>query len=220
MKIFSFYNTVPSHDVEGELRLVHLWADHWTALGYEPTVLNEVHARKHPYFHEYNNAISQLPTVNSLAYERSCFVRHLAFAQVGGGFCSDYDVFSPLPSVQFPTFDSDELNKLQLLQTNCICPCLFYATKETLERMCREFATSKLGRRQMGERTQVSDQYILVDLVEQEKADWIAQSNLLLGYGDDGWQKAEFVHFSNSSCQPRGMVPRWKHIPKLLQELR
>lgn len=214
MKLFTFHETCPGHDIEAELRLLTLWREHWTALGFEPVVLNEWIARQHPFFADYEREIRKLPSVNSESYELACWFRWLALAQVGGGWCMDYDVFTTRPT-SLPEGSND---KLQLMQTNCICPCLFHASKETIERLCLEFASGQWGRRMMGERPHYSDQYAIVDMVEKG-CDWITQDNRLLGYGDVDWGKADFVHFSNSSMQPRGMIPRWKHIPVLLKGL-
>ncbi len=219
MRIYTYYEVCPTHDVEAEMRLLLLWKEHWTAIGYEPFVLNEFIARQHPYFEDYHAAVSKLPTVNSADYEKACYLRHLALAQVGGGWLADYDVFA-VRGKELPVFSGEQLNRLQLLQTNCICPCLFYATREVAERMCRTFAAGQHGLRKMGERDHYSDQYALVDLVEMDKVDWIEQSNHLLGYGDDGWEQAEFVHFSNSATRPRGKNPRWQHIPQILGNLK
>lgn len=218
MKLYTFYQTIPTHDVDGEYRLLMLWRERWTALGYEPVVLNEWIARKHPYYAQFHSLVSQLPTINSKGYEMACFIRHLALAQSGGGWLMDYDVMATGKG-ELPVFSGDQLNRLQLLQTNCICPCLFHATKEVAERMCQVFATGEHGLREDGPRKHYSDQYAIVDLVTA-KADWIEQSNHLMGYGDEGWEKAQFVHFSNSAMQPRKLIPRWQHIPKILSGLK
>ncbi len=219
MKIYTFYNLCPSHDVDAEIRLLLLWKERWTALGFEPYVLNEWIARKHPYFEEYHAAVSKLPTFNTADYELACYHRWLALAQVDGGWCMDYDVF-PVRGKTLPTFMYAAADQLQLLQTNCICPCLFYATREVAERMCGVFATGDYGLRKMGDKDHYSDQYAIVDLVEKERVSWIKQSNHLLGYGDDGWEKADFVHFSNASTSQRGLSPRWRCIPKLLESIK
>jgi len=215
MKIYTFHTSVPSHDMDGEIRLLNLWRQRWIDFGAEPVVLNEWHARQHPYYGEFAAAIAKLPTVNSAEYERACYIRHLALAYVEGGWMMDYDVFPKLGHT-LPKFKSAQLAKLHLMQANCICPCMFYATTEVAERLCQEFASGRTGLRKMGERDHYSDQYSIVDLVEA-KADWIVQHNRLLGYGDEGWGESEFVHFSNASTIQRGMTPRWKTIPELLK---
>lgn len=212
--VFSYYVNCQGHDPESELKLIALWRQEWLRRGFNPVVLVEWHARRSSGFSEFNNAVSQLPTVNSQDYERACFLRWAALADAGGGWMMDYDVF-PNQFTALPVFTEEQMGKLQLMQANCVCPCLVHATPVVAMRLCNEFATGKYGLRKMGEKDHYSDQYALEDLVGA-KADWIEMNDFVLGYGDVGWEKAQAVHFSNSSTAPRGKSPRWKHIPDLL----
>lgn len=222
MKVFTYYTTCPGHDQESELKLIALWRDAWTRQGFEPFVLQEWHARQHPQFNEYHNVVSQLPTVNSAAYERACFIRWLALAQVGGGFMSDYDVFP-----RRDDFDGDlgllpmtgrDLNKLCMFQSRNVCPSLVYAHKSVAERVCNLFVTTAGGRREINGKPHASDQYMLEDWVATNP-DWLVQKDLVRDYeGTPDWDKAKFVHFNNGSMTPRGKVPRWKHIPAILAQ--
>ena len=70
-----------------------LWREQWSAAGYEPRVLTEADARRHPQYEQLRERYAALPTVNSRHYELSCFVRYAAMAaQPDGGWMVDYDV--------------------------------------------------------------------------------------------------------------------------------
>lgn len=215
MKIFTYYTHCAGHNPEPEVKLLALWKETWAKLGVEPFVLQEWHARQSPGFGEFHNAIGQLPTTNNRDYEKACFLRWLALAQVGGGWMMDYDLF-PNRFSDLPHWTGAQMNRLQLMQANCVCPCFVYASSEVALRLCGEMAPGKHGLRTINGQPHYSDQYVLCDLVDA-KADWIDLTHHVLGYGDAGWEKAEFVHFSNSACVPRGKTPRWQHIPTILQ---
>lgn len=86
------------------------WRRRWTAVGYNPIVLNENTARKHHNFEVFDAHVSSMPTVNPKSYERSCWLRWLAMEVVGGGLATDSDV---IPTANFGL--SSEFKKLNEL---------------------------------------------------------------------------------------------------------
>lgn len=220
MNVYTYFSEVPGISLFDSVKLILLWMERWRAVGMEPRVLSEWHARQHPYFEEFDAAIRKIPTANAPEYERACFIRWLALAQVGGGFLSDYDVFSKrlgeLKQCQLPwPMSGADLNKLHILQANCVCPCLAYAYKSVAERLCEEFATGTFTMHEINGQKHLSDQYAIEQLV-LAKADWIKQHDYVKLYGDEGWEKSPFVHFANASFKDHNQ-PRWKRIPELLK---
>ena len=69
-----------------------VWTKCWKEAGFDPFVLNETHAQAHPQYPSLKERLMAMPTVNPKHYEMSCFLRHLAMAQIGGGYMVDYDV--------------------------------------------------------------------------------------------------------------------------------
>lgn len=222
-KLHCFHTNVTPEGLEPEFRLITLWREAWTKRGVEPVVLSEWHARQHPMFTEFDAVVSKLPTVNNFLYERACWIRWLALAQVGGGFISDYDVFPKADGDWNRLIEFDHLREaLHMFQKRGPCPSFNYASKEVCEWICREIMNGDKGMRDYQGRPHTSDQYFLCDLwTEEEKkpevARKIALHDYVLGYMDEGWEKARMVHFSNSAMSPRGRTPRWKHIPELLK---
>lgn len=84
--------------------MVELWRRSWDARGWEPVLLDEGTARRHPLFDLFDATVRSYPTVNPPNYEAACFVRWLALDWVGGGLLTDYDVLNhsfPAPAT-FP----------------------------------------------------------------------------------------------------------------------
>lgn len=216
MKIHTYYTECPGISNFDSLKLINAWRERWSAIGFEPVVLNEYQARQHPFFAEFDAAIQKLPTQNSAAYEAACFHRWLALAQVGGGLCGDYDVFPrQSPAGGFTDWLKDQQHTLQLLQSNCVCPCLFYACRDIAERVCREFVTRDFKMHEINGKPHISDQYCLAQIVEAG-ADWISQKDCTLLWNEAGWNQRPFVHFANRIAQATGKYPRWKYLSEVL----
>ena len=211
--IYGFHGFVPGLDMQDEFRLTLCWRKMWSEAGWNPVMLNEWQAMKHPYYAEFKAAVQALPTVNPENYEYFCYVRWLALAQVGGGFLSDTDVVpyvgldaainAALDHAGFPS-------KLHLFQ-GC-APCLVYASAETAEKVCRIFTGERLGEQQINDRPHCSDQYFLAAIPD---GDLIQRHEIVKQYGDAGWETAPAVHYSLGSMAPAGKTPKWKWIPKL-----
>lgn len=219
MKIYTYYADCPTHDQVAELRLISLWRRVWTEAGWEPFVLSEWHARKSPFFDEYLAAVMRLPSVNSREYETACYMRWMALATVGGGYMADYDVFPAKrndPS-GLPEMTGVMLNRLQIFQNRNVCPSFVFAMQSVAEQLTRLFVAEKPpGYRDHNGRPHYSDMYALEDLVTAGST-LIETHDLVRDYqGSDGWEKAPYIHFANGYTVPRGLVPRWQHIPQLI----
>lgn len=221
MIVNTYYTDCPKHNKSNELDLLHLWRGSWSARDVETRVITEQDAAAHPYFTEYREAVSKLPSVNTPEYELACWLRWLALAHVGGGFMSDYDVFAN--GDRFHQSDIEEAaassDNLHAFHTINPCPSFVYASAKSAERICREFASGKLGKRDMGGRTHYSDMLALEDLVIR-KTEWITTYDMVRDYeGTPEWRRAQLVHFCNATTTPRGYQPRHKHIPTLLAKI-
>ena len=223
MKLYTYYSNVPGISPFDSTKLINLWIERWREVGFEPFVLTEWHARKHPLYEQFNAVVSKFPSVNSFEYERACWIRWLALSAMGGGYASDYDVFpvklDELGSVVLPEYTGRDLNAVQILQGACCCPSFVYGLPHAIDELCELFMTGRYGRKDQGGREHWSDQYAIEQLVIEGNP-IIQRHNTVVGYGDAGWQKSPAVHFSNSSMQPKGLTPRWQCIPSLIDEAR
>lgn len=217
MNIYTYWQPVPELNMIDEFRLLLLWRENWIANGFSPVVLNEYVAQQHPYFEEYNAIVSQFPTVNPVAYERACFLRHLAMAQAGGGFLCDYDVMCRQP-IEFVHEDIDRLNIYQKGANGTMVPCLVSGCESSYVKLCRYFA-SHIFTPEDNEagKPHISDQNALQKIIATHPEDFNCL-NEVVGYGEPGWEKAAFVHFSNGNTGPAGKTPRYKHVTELMNQ--
>lgn len=99
---------------DGDDAMLALWKEQWTAAGFDAHILKLEDAEPHPRFAEFKEKLEDVP-LNSPTklYNQMCFIRHLAMAQVGGGFMTDYDVLPLISegdhSSRVPFHEQDEI---------------------------------------------------------------------------------------------------------------
>lgn len=226
MQIYTYYTDCQDLPGVDELKLINLWRRGWQLIGWEPVVLKEYHARRHPEFEIYDKAVSALPSVNPPGYDRACFLRWLALAVAGGGYMADYDCF-PSPGWKMGCFPDifpltgEQGNRLQIFQS--CCPSLVYAWKPTAEALCKALRTGSFKPRTINGKPHYSDMYCLEDILltlecmNGNKPFGIqTHDDLVTHYGAPGWEKRPYVHFSHQSMADlKG--PRWQHIARILR---
>ena len=77
--------------MQNDQALLQVWQEAWKSAGFTVRILTEADARAHPDYASYNATLSLVPLGPSPAYDRSCYLRHLAMAAAGGGWLSDFD---------------------------------------------------------------------------------------------------------------------------------
>lgn len=95
MNVYTYYMPVTglwSH--ESQVDLIDLWAKSWRRHGWDPVVLTENTARKHPRYAEFKAGYQKLPSEYGPEYDLNCFLRYVAMSQIGGGLLTDYDVMN------------------------------------------------------------------------------------------------------------------------------
>lgn len=209
MKIFCFYQESKDIDPIAERKLIALWIDNWRMKAFEPWVLNESWAERHPLFESFRDAVSKFPSTNPAGYDLSCFIRWLAVAVATEGddccILSDYDVFN---YGWAPILASN--SKITCYQGHV--PCLVSGRPKSFAAMAKLFAeyVPKPGE------NHVSDMSILAGLNPMQ-ADKIITFNhpLIKSYSEAGWDKSAAVHYPNSAMTPAKLTPRYQHIPRL-----
>ena len=200
----TFYNPVPGR--ERPQKLLNLWAETWQAGGFDTQILSEEDARSHPGYKYFNDRVSRFPTVNPREYERACFIRHLAMANIGGGLAVDYDVmlmnhipeFEPVEGFGvFPPFP-------YILEPTRV-PCAVMGTEEAFEQICDYLCEYQPAQQE----NHVSDMTILRKTRIQTGSSCV--EHLCSGHPiqddlGDGWKTAPLVHFSTFSFAKLG----WK----------
>lgn len=95
MNVYTYYMQVPGlWSNESQLALIDLWKRSWSKHGWNPVVLTEEDAKKHPRYAEFKKRFWEMPTPYGHDYEGGCFLRWAAMAAVGGGMLVDYDVIN------------------------------------------------------------------------------------------------------------------------------
>ena len=58
MKVYTYYDQIPGLPCQTDL--IDLWKKFWPSRGYEPVVLNDSDARKHPRYEQFCSYITEL----------------------------------------------------------------------------------------------------------------------------------------------------------------
>lgn len=195
--VYSYYQPVPGLPVPG--RLLALWAKSWQDKGWTPKVLNEEHARSHPGFEYFEKRISRFPTINNRAYERACFLRHLAMANIGGGLIVDYDV------LLMSTEDPGQFGKLPprpVIFEPTRVPCAVLGDGNAFEELCDILCEYEPKHEQ-----HVSDMTIVRKTNLQAESycvEHLCSGRPIPDDLGDGWKKAPMIHFSGYSFKKLG----------------
>lgn len=208
--VYTYSAQVPGMQPENHTKLLLLWRKNWEWAGYEPIVLNEYIAQEHPKYQEFVLRITELPNINPPGYERACYMRWLAMAQVGGGLMTDHDLFIYDRDFQFNVRGA---RPMVITSYQAHTPCLVNGSHPAYEKAVEEIMAYKVSEKDIEEGTQrphVSDMYMLyrggVKFDSKEK---------VKNFGEEGWAGAPFVHYSSSSCKAGDRMPRHAHIEKL-----
>lgn len=192
MDVFTYYEDIG----RGTDPLIPLWHESWRKHGWNPTVLGLAEAELHPDFELFVKGVSRLPTVNDRKYEMSCYIRHLAMWQVGGGLLTDYDVmnygFKP-DSMVVIAEAHPEPNHIGTLDDRGV-PCAIYGTQEGYAWFCSQLMTWPASNcSDRNGKPHVSDMVISQRL-------GLPREGICIPYTLKGWEKAALVHYSTKRC--------------------
>jgi len=198
--VYTYYEETKVKARDGELEAVAVWNLSWTRAGWTTHLLTLEDARRHPDFARLRERFALLPTVNSPAYELSCFTRWLAMAQTEGGVLSDYDVLNvgwlapqPLPA------------KLTTLERHV--PSVALGSKAEFQRALALFAAFERPLGDSGRlysrkgRPHVSDQNLL--RAASERGDF-ARQHTVFTYRAFGSENASLLHLNHAAVLTRG----------------
>jgi hypothetical protein len=104
--VYTYSENLVGNEYEQE-KLLELWQESWRRRGWEPKIIGRAFAERHPRLSDFRARVRSFPTVNPRDYEDVCWLRWLAFAQVGGGLIVDADVINY--SLRPESFDGEDL---------------------------------------------------------------------------------------------------------------
>lgn len=92
--VYTFFTDLSkfNNDFSLDSKMVKIWKRNWYKNGWLPIVLSREKSKTHPFYKIYMNRFAQLPSVNPVEYEQTCYERWIALYQVGGGVFVDYDM--------------------------------------------------------------------------------------------------------------------------------
>ncbi len=210
--VYTYYTKLSEDQhKESEPMLAH-WRRSWASRGWNPVVLNQLHAQCHPLFNVFTDRVKALPTANPIEYELACYQRWLAVAQMGGGFMSDYDVINysyPAEPVNCPLRVHEAHSTLDE-----ITPSVVSGSQAGFERACAAFCSISHDRLnyQIDGKPHASDMILLQMLAH---TGLYAITRDVRPYGDEGWKTANLVHYASRTTANTDRVQCIKYARSL-----
>jgi len=220
MNVYTYYDRINGFTCQ--IDVIKLWEKTWRDRGFEPRVLNESDARKHPYCEEYVNYIQALheeivgKPIDQ--YGTSCYLRWLAYANTGDDvmYTSDYDVLN----FSLEPVDSIDPDMIHLMQG--ATPCLVTGSSAGFEKLARVFVRVMIEnidhlKQAVKDQLWLHDQEILAEFIYngplEERTKFVNTNNLLINYDftkychdwrDNNTSKnTPCVHYSHHSFHSR-----------------
>ena len=192
MKVFTYFE--PDPKLNGYLAVLESWKLLWANAGFEPVVLTEVDAQKHPMFNEVDAHVCSLPTVNPQMYERACWLRWLAVEAVTpygeSSLMVDIDVV-PNPRSEITNYCCG-IKGTTILDIGG-CPCAVYAVPGQIpSRILRWNETDTINGR-----LHTSDMYMF-------RASDFARVDVCREWGSPNWEEAEMIHLASGALHNMG----------------
>lgn len=191
-KVFTYHHPAPTDLLRDEqIKLLGLWVQEWSKSNFDPVVLTEATARRHPKFDEWSKALLSKPTVNPPGYEAPAWTRHIAMAAIGGGLLVDYDV---VPNGRYLiAVAGRDVQDLPVLLCDCV-PCAVDGNKEQYEALIEAFIacepTTEKGQ------PHLSDMHACRSL---HAKGLLYALDLCREFGTPGFEQARLIHFSHAT---------------------
>lgn len=183
--VYTYYDPVPTHYGPTEHVTILLWRKSWQQSEFLPIILTHQHAEAHPRYEEFSRLIANFPSTNSMGYDRACWLRWLALAQVGGGLMTDYDTIARAFSPEFLALPDD----VTVIDRGGV-PCCVHATAEGANKIVNDILTHQ----------HQHDGVHYSDMLFFQAMDYPKALNIVEAYGRDGWDTTPAVHFSHAAC--------------------
>ena len=225
--VYTYYMPVPGLWPEDtQLRLIDIWQRSWKKHGWNPVILDETHARRHPRYAEFKRKFWELPTEYGHDYEGACFMRYVATSALGGGMLTDYDVINYGVT---PENIAELEAKFQTPQFYLFCnrPAhdIFcgqvYGCRELFEGMCQMFYSWQPDHRDYV-KSATYEGYHCSDLTmfqhlfdgRRLKPAWLQLVPGCALYPEYGWKDTPMTHYGYA-MKADGFWPKADFIPKL-----
>lgn len=217
MNLYTYHENIGDADqILNSQRLIDVWWKHHYAHGFAPFILGVEDAKRHPFFEEFNAAVSKFPSTVFEGFDLACFRRWLAMAKVGGGLMADYDLF--IYNGFAKSWLKRDDGRITLFDKRP-SPGLVFGSSQAYLDQCHEFARyAPQPDDQYKGKPHVSDQTIIRRQIARDPSS-IRRLNRTAHYNDPGWKDFPVVHYGAGGMVRWGMFPeRWKFIPSLRKD--
>jgi hypothetical protein len=202
MNIYTFFSPVAG--ISGQAEVIRVWELSWRRRGWTPRILTPRDAQAHPRFKEFDVRVRTYPTANNPEYERLCYIRWLALAQVGGGWMTDTDVinYAFFPQVRELEFEIPE---------KAYVPCVAWSkpgSTRAIDLIMGHGPIPSWPANMQAEKNHMSDMLIFQnrlvngnDLGDHDQA-------IVSEFGDADWKRYPLTHFSHSTTVGKGFASK------------
>ena len=134
--IYTYYEDLTHFSHQVHMSTLKSWARHWYSVGFMPLILSRQQAASHPLYKKFRKRMRKLPTVNPKNYEMACYLRWLAFEQIGGGIMVDFDVVYFGPYGQKPFECLKNCGKSEILgPKNSFFPMMAHGSRRQISQI-------------------------------------------------------------------------------------
>lgn len=214
MNVYTYYRPTPDcprYVPESQLALIELWKRSWKNRGWNPIVLGDDDAKKHPEFDRFFEKVSQLPVHRWSTWRAAGLLQWVAVAAAGGGMVTDYDVLN------YGFFPESVPVSDKMLMFCDEPPGWFtgatFGSLEHYEKMISLLLGWKVTERdavQHGEYKGTPCCGILSMLSQVYKTlDWFKVVPGCAHYSYPGWEKSPMVHYISSTRLEHGDSVSW-----------
>lgn len=207
--------------------MLDTWTAAWESQGWKTRILTMDDARAHPEFESYDRKLDRVPLGSNAYYNRLCYLRWLAMANLGGGFMSDYDTVPLRPPPSSPA----EFPERFTVYGGAV-PSLVGGSGEEWERMVKVLFSSAVLQSKKVKRRLWSDMMILQELNKNDRyyvtrretlTGRDALSRLAFTSGDCNYFRSDanrrtggfrLVHFSHGDMESE----QYPHRPEIMRD--
>jgi hypothetical protein len=196
--IYTYRAQVPGVEQEEIDAQIEAWTNGWRSNGWNPVVLGERTAQRHPRYPEFRRRVESFPAVNVREHALACWERWLALAVQGGGVMGDFDV---LPTGACRPGTLPDKSGFQLLGGRV--PCLVQADEVGLGEFVKAVMayTPDENDKDASGTPCLSDAAFLQRMLDAKpEKTWISSHELVRGRDEANFGQAKSaVHFSTRS---------------------
>ena len=193
--------------IQGTGSVLDLWKKSWIKQGWNPVVLGEVDAAKHPLYDQFRAKVRSFPTVNPGGFDYHAWMRWLAMANIGG-FSTEPDV------INYGLTDIIEPDDMTIYS---VTPAMAFGTKDQYTELCKDIINHKLRVEDSYQgKPHISDQDFLAYYAEPSGRVKFDRSGVTCcDYTLHGWEIAPVVHYGTPYMAREGKMPKGAWIEKI-----